>query len=127
MCPEAGGCSPDRLRARRDPGPVGLGHPLRTALPLRPILTFEERVEGQEAIERVYYAHQIDASRRFEEAVPRRVLVERASACGGLLATVLRDPSAATLRPLAVKNARLGGELGGEARAEGQEGELRLL
>ena len=39
-------------------------------------LTFEERVAGQEAIERVYYAHQIGATRPFREAVPREV-VER--------------------------------------------------
>jgi hypothetical protein len=37
-------------------------------------LTFEERVQAQEAIERVYYSHQIGATRPFEEAVPREVL-----------------------------------------------------
>jgi len=37
-------------------------------------LTFEERVRAQEAIERVYYAHQIGATRPFEEAVPRAIL-----------------------------------------------------
>lgn len=37
-------------------------------------LTFEERVEAQEAIERVYYSHQLGARRPFEEAVPREVL-----------------------------------------------------
>ena len=37
-------------------------------------LTFHERVEAQEAIERVYYSHQIGATRSFEEAVPREVL-----------------------------------------------------
>jgi Putative metal-binding motif/Galactose oxidase, central domain/Kelch motif/Thrombospondin type 3 repeat len=37
-------------------------------------LTFEQRVKAQEAIERVYYAHQIGAIRPFEEAVPRAVL-----------------------------------------------------
>jgi len=37
-------------------------------------LTFEERVRAQEAIERVYYAHQIGATRPFEEAVPRATL-----------------------------------------------------
>jgi len=37
-------------------------------------LTFEERVEAQEAIERVYYSHQIGATKPFEEAVPRGVL-----------------------------------------------------
>ncbi len=37
-------------------------------------LTFDERVRAQEAIERVYYAHQTGATRPFEEAVPRAVL-----------------------------------------------------
>src|SRR6267142_699263 len=40
-------------------------------------LTFEERVKAQEAIERVYYAHQIGATRPFEEAVPRAVLEKK--------------------------------------------------
>ncbi|HEV8200957.1 MAG TPA: hypothetical protein VGS03_13125 [Candidatus Polarisedimenticolia bacterium] len=37
-------------------------------------LTFDERVKAQEAIERVYYAHQIGAKKPFDEAVPRAVL-----------------------------------------------------
>ncbi len=37
-------------------------------------LSFEERVEAQRAIERVYYSHQIGATRSFEEAVPEEVL-----------------------------------------------------
>src|SRR3989441_2723948 len=37
-------------------------------------LTFEERVKAQEAIERVYYSHQIGATKPFEEAVPRELL-----------------------------------------------------
>ena len=37
-------------------------------------LTFEDRVRAQEAIERVYYSHQIGASKPFEEAVPRPAL-----------------------------------------------------
>jgi N-acetylneuraminic acid mutarotase len=40
-------------------------------------LTFEERVKYQEAIERVYYSHQIDARLSFEEAVPRAVLEKK--------------------------------------------------
>jgi N-acetylneuraminic acid mutarotase len=40
-------------------------------------LTFEERVKAQEAIERVYYSHQIGARRPFEEAVPREVLEKK--------------------------------------------------
>src|SRR5207247_8743620 len=39
-------------------------------------LSFEERVRAQEAIERVYYSHQIGATKRFEQAVPR-VILER--------------------------------------------------
>ena len=37
-------------------------------------LSFEERVEAQAAIERVYYSYQIGTTRPFEEAVPRAVL-----------------------------------------------------
>jgi N-acetylneuraminic acid mutarotase len=37
-------------------------------------LTFRERVAAQEAIERVYYRHQIGATVPFEEAVPRAVI-----------------------------------------------------
>ncbi|HET6374095.1 MAG TPA: MopE-related protein [Candidatus Polarisedimenticolia bacterium] len=37
-------------------------------------LSFEERVRAQEAIERIYYAHFIGATKRFEEVVPREVL-----------------------------------------------------
>jgi len=37
-------------------------------------LTFEARVRAQEAIDRVYYAHQIGKTESFEEAVPRAVL-----------------------------------------------------
>jgi hypothetical protein len=34
-------------------------------------LSLEDRVRAQEAIERVYYAHQAGATRPFEDAVPR--------------------------------------------------------
>ena len=37
-------------------------------------LTFEDRVRAQEAIERVYYAHQIGTTKPFEEAIPSFVL-----------------------------------------------------
>jgi len=40
-------------------------------------LTFEDRVKAQEAIERVYYSHQIGTTRPFEEAVTRAVLVHK--------------------------------------------------
>jgi hypothetical protein len=42
-------------------------------------LTFEERVRAQEAIERVYYSHQIGATKPFEEAVPRSAIEGRVS------------------------------------------------
>ena len=44
------------------------------ALPVQRTLTFDERVNAQAAIERVYYAHQIGATKPFDEAVPRAVL-----------------------------------------------------
>ncbi len=37
-------------------------------------LTFEDRVRAQDAIERVYYSHQIGATKPFEEAVPREAI-----------------------------------------------------
>ncbi len=37
-------------------------------------LTFEERVEAQRAIQRVYYSHMIDAHRPFAQAVPEALL-----------------------------------------------------
>src|SRR5262245_26537840 len=40
-------------------------------------LSLEERVRAQEAIERVYYAHQIGASLSFEEAVPHAVIEKK--------------------------------------------------
>jgi N-acetylneuraminic acid mutarotase len=40
-------------------------------------LTFQERVAAQEAIERVYYSHQIGATVPFQEAVPRPVLEQK--------------------------------------------------
>ena len=40
-------------------------------------LTFEQRVRAQEAIERLYYDHQIGATRPFEEAIPRAVLEKK--------------------------------------------------
>ena len=40
-------------------------------------LTFEDRVAAQEAIERVYYSHQIGATKSFEQALPRAVLAAR--------------------------------------------------
>jgi hypothetical protein len=43
-------------------------------------LTFQERVRAQEAIERVYYSHQVGATRPFEEAVPRALLERKVRA-----------------------------------------------
>ncbi len=43
-------------------------------------LTFEDRVRAQEAIERVYYSHQIGTTRPFDAAVPRDALVQKVRA-----------------------------------------------
>src|SRR5262245_41033484 len=40
-------------------------------------LTFEERVRAQEQIERLYYGHQVEATRPFEQAVPHEFLVRK--------------------------------------------------
>ena len=40
-------------------------------------LTFAERVRAQQAIERVYYSHQVGATRPFDEAVPGAVLEKK--------------------------------------------------
>ena len=40
-------------------------------------LSFEERVDAQAAIERIYYSHQLGTTKAFEEAVPRHVLEEK--------------------------------------------------
>ncbi|HEU5179176.1 MAG TPA: hypothetical protein VFW45_00165, partial [Candidatus Polarisedimenticolia bacterium] len=40
-------------------------------------MTLQDRLRAQEAIERVYYAHQIGATRSFEEAVPQLVLEKK--------------------------------------------------
>jgi len=37
-------------------------------------LSFEERVRAQEAIQRVYYAHQLSTTLPFDKALPRQVL-----------------------------------------------------
>jgi hypothetical protein len=43
-------------------------------------LTFEDRVRAQDAIERVYYSHQIGVTKPFEEVVPRAVLEKKVTA-----------------------------------------------
>ena len=40
-------------------------------------LTLEDRVKAQEAIERVYYSHQIGATKPFEDAAPRETLEKK--------------------------------------------------
>jgi N-acetylneuraminic acid mutarotase len=40
-------------------------------------LTFEDRVKAQEAIERVYYSHQLETTVPFEETVPRAILEDK--------------------------------------------------
>ncbi len=48
--------------------------PANGSPPLHRELTFQERIDCQRAIERVYYSHQIRATRPFEEAVPEELL-----------------------------------------------------
>ena len=48
--------------------------PLSAGAATHVVLTFEARIAAQEAIERVYYSHQIGATRAFGDAVPRKVL-----------------------------------------------------
>jgi N-acetylneuraminic acid mutarotase len=42
--------------------------------PVQRTLTFEDRVKAQTAIERVYYSHQVGATKAFEDAVPKTVI-----------------------------------------------------
>ena len=42
--------------------------------PAQRTLSFEERVKAQTSIERVYYSHQLGATKTFDEAVPKAVL-----------------------------------------------------
>ena len=72
-------------------------------------LTFEDRVKAQEAIERVYYTHQLGATKPFEEAVPQAViegkvrsylaLDSRAAITGAMLGRELDRIEAATRMP----------------------------
>jgi N-acetylneuraminic acid mutarotase len=54
----------------------GIGTVVAAAPPQR-TLSFEDRVKAQEAIERVYYSHQIGTTQPFEQAVPRAVLEDK--------------------------------------------------
>lgn len=47
--------------------------PMASGMPAR-VLTFEDRVGAQEAIEKVYYSHQLGVPLPFEEAVPKSLL-----------------------------------------------------
>jgi hypothetical protein len=69
-------------------------------------LTFEERVRAQEAIERVYYSHQIGATKPFEEAVPRAVIEEK------VLRTLRESAALEVRRGRDVSGAELRQELG---------------
>ncbi len=63
-------------------------------------LSFEERVRAQEAIERVYYSHQLEVTEPFEKAVTRRVLeakVTRALKQSAALEQVWRTPVTAPM------------------------------
>ena len=42
--------------------------------PAQRTLSFEERVKAQTSIERVYYSHQLGATKTFDDAVPKAVL-----------------------------------------------------
>src|SRR5262245_23642619 len=49
-------------------------------------ISLEDRIAAQRAIERVYYAHQLQTSRPFDEAIPARII--RAKALRGLELTI---------------------------------------
>ena len=51
-----------------------IGSMAQAAEPAQRTLSFEDRVKAQRAIERVYYAHQLGATKKFEAAVPTAVL-----------------------------------------------------
>ena len=53
---------------------LALSSPPGHAGPAPGILSFQDRLRAQEAIERIYYAHRIGSKVPFEEAVPREVL-----------------------------------------------------
>ena len=57
--------------------PVASGGRLGSAPGEPRTLTFEDRVAAEEAIGRVYYRHQLGATKPFEEAMPRALLEER--------------------------------------------------
>jgi N-acetylneuraminic acid mutarotase len=86
----------------------GILFAMSSALGLGPVqrtLTFDERVKAQEAIERVYYAHQLGATQPFAKAVPRAVLEAK-------VRKVLEQTAALrTQRKIAVTDAMLQQEL----------------
>src|SRR5882672_1758965 len=66
--------------------------------PVQRTLTFEDRVNAQAAVERVYYAHQIGTTVPFDEAVPRSVLenkvhkyLDESAALGAYWKTAVTD------------------------------------
>src|SRR5881397_2265313 len=61
------------LGAAGDPSRMAIAVPRRAGEAARRI-TFEQRVEAQRAIERVYYAGRVGATRAFDVAVPRQAL-----------------------------------------------------
>jgi N-acetylneuraminic acid mutarotase len=96
-------------------------------------LSFEDRVRAQEAIERVYYSHQVGATRTFEEVVPRAVLEEKVRTYlkeSAALETHWKTPitTAALDRELLrmARNSRLPGRLGEIRDALGGDGDLLL-
>jgi len=68
------------------------------AAPSPRTLTFEERVAAQEAVDRVYYRHQVDATKPFEAVMPRasleakvRTVLEQSAALEAYWGTSVTD------------------------------------
>src|SRR5262245_42717086 len=88
--------------------PAGSDHPqVRT-------LTFADRARSQEAIERVYYSHQIGATRDFDEAMPRsrieakvRTYLEESAALREIWKTPVTDAMLARELERVAKGTRL--------------------
>jgi hypothetical protein len=72
-----------------------------------PGLTFEERVAAEEAIERVYYAHQIGATEPFETAVPYAALEDKVRTILEKLATLEANGNATGTEALDAELARM--------------------
>jgi N-acetylneuraminic acid mutarotase len=88
---------------------------------IRRTLSFEDRVAAQAAIERVYYRHQIGATKPFEEAVPRQLLEKK-------VRTYLKQSAALEgLWKTPITAEMIDGELGRMARQTRMPDRLREL